>query len=587
MLTRDPSTPPPSKAGRFFSKARAALAVAAALVSCAAAHGPARTFAQTSAQREVPATVAGRVTDGERGLPGVTVVLMSSDPAARFREVAHVKTDAEGNYRLASVPPGNYKVLPFAPVYVVEGMSMFDYPPGKPLNLSAGESVENIDFRLERGGVVMGRVTDADGNPVIAERISVMPADKNQQAMQTMMRGPSDPRDYSTDDRGVYRIYGLPPGSYHVSVGQDGSNGAVSFGSRKLYRRTFYPEATDESQAKTVEVTAGGETTDIDIRLGSAVKTYRASGRFVSAETGQPVANISYGYGPVAPDGRGVRSFGSGFTTNERGEFQTEGLAPGHYAVFVASFGRPQDNSEFYSDPVTFDVADADVSGIVVKVRTGASASGVVTLEGVGDRATAARLLSGVGLDGFVETPGQGMMPNFGRPVAIAADGSFRFAGLRPGKLRISLNGMAKGLTLSRVELNGANVTGGIDIAEGSQVAGLRVVVAYGSGVIRGQINFAGGEPQQQGARLFVTARRVGAGGGDAGARAAQADARGRFVIQGLPPGEYEVQARVMVFQPGARPSQSESQHVSLAEGGDMNVTLTVDLAAPFKGGRP
>jgi hypothetical protein len=583
MLTRDPSTPQSSRAERF-SKARAAFAFAAALVSCAAAHGPARTFAQTSAQREVPATVTGRVTDGERGLPGVAVVLTSSDPAARFREVAHAKTDAEGNYRLANVPPGNYKVMPFAPVYVVEGMSMYDYPPGKPLNLAAGESVENIDFRLERGGVITGRVTDADGNPVIAERVSFVPADKNQ---QQMMRGPSDPRDYSTDDRGVYRIYGLPPGRYHVSAGQDGDAGAVSFGRRKLYRRTFYPEATNESQAKVVEVTASGETGDVDITLGRAVKTYRASGRFVSAETGRPVANISYGYGPFSPDGRFGGGLGTGFATNERGEFQADGLAPGHYAIFVASFGRPQDNGEFYSDPVTFDVADADVTGIVVKLHTGASVSGVVMLEGVGDRATAARLLPSVRLYGSVETPDQWSASNFGRQVAVAADGSFRIAGLRPGKLRIFLNGVTKGLTLSRVELNGANVTGGVDIVEGAQVAGLRVIVAYGSGVIRGQINFAGGEPPQ-GARVFVSARRVGAGGGgDAGLRPAQADARGRFVIQGLPPGEYEVQARVIVFQPGARPSQSESQHVSLGEGGDMSVTLTVDLSAPAKGGRP
>jgi hypothetical protein len=57
--------------------------------------------------------------------------------------------------------------------------------------------------------------------------------------------------------------------------------------------------------------------------------------------------------------------------------------------------------------------------------------------------------------------------------------------------------------------------------------------------------------------------------------------------MENLPAGEYEVQARVMVFQPGVRPAMSEPQHVSLGEGGDMSVTLTVDMNAPPKGGRP
>ena len=591
MPTSATPAPQPRKARRL-SKARAALAraaaylfPAAALFLSAAAPGPAQTFAQMPAQKEAPAAVSGRVTDGERGVAGVAVVLTSSDPSTRPQAVARAKTDAEGNYRLTNVPPGRYKILPFAPTHVVQGMSRYDYPPGKPLNLAAGESVEDIDFRLERGGVITGRVTDAEGNPVIGEVVSIFPVDKNQQS--PMLRGPIDPRDYSTDDRGVYRIYGLLPGRYHVSVGQGGEGGAVSFGRRRLYRRTFYPEATEESQAKVVEVTAGGEATDVDITLGRAVKTYRASGRFVNAETGQPVANVPYSYGPVTPDGRFGGSYGGGYTTNERGEFQTEGLAPGHYAVFAGSYDI-RDNSEFYNEPATFDVVDADVTGVVVKLRTGASVSGVVTLEGVSDQATAARLLSGVRLYGIIESAAQRMEPSTTRMPAVTADGSFRFAGLRPGKLRISASTPpGSGLTLWRVELNGANASGGVDVAEGAQVTGVRVVLVRGSGAIRGQVNVTNGAVPP-GARLYVNARRAGSGAAESAySRSAEADARGRFAIENLPPGEYEVRANIIVFQPGMRPPPGESQHVALGEGGDMSVTLTVDLSAPVKGGRP
>ncbi|MDQ3917276.1 MAG: carboxypeptidase-like regulatory domain-containing protein [Acidobacteriota bacterium] len=604
MLTRAHSAQQSPKAGtspkpRPRSKSCAALSFradsrAAALLLLAAlcaALSSVRTFAQAP-RAEAPATVAGRVTDGEHGLAGVAVVLVSSEQTTTPRTVGHAKTDAEGDYRITGVPPGRYKIIPFSPTYIVQGLSMYDYPPGKPLNLSAGESVEGIDFRLERGGVITGRVTDADGNPVIGEQVSVVPYASNEQQRQMLQqqqqqRGPFDVRDYATDDRGVYRIYGLLPGTYHVGVGQDGGGGALSYGRRKLYRRTFYNGATEESQASTVEVTAGGETSDIDITLGKAVKTFRASGRFVSAETGQPVANISYGYGPVRADGRLAGGIGGGFMTNERGEFQAEGLAPGRYAVYAAAFGLAQNNAgELYSDPATFEVVDSDVTGVVVKLRRGASVSGVVAIEGVADPATAARLLNGVTLYGVPQPAGSPTaMPNISRSLSVAADGSFRLAGLHPGKLRIFLNGgPTKGLTLSRVELNGANVTNGLEVAEGAQVSGVRVVVAYGSGVVRGQVNFTNGTAPQ-GARVYVFARRAGAEEQNSGW--AEADARGRFVMENLPAGEYEVQARVMAFQPAARPAMSEPQHVSLGEGGDMNVTLTVDMNAPPKGGRP
>jgi protocatechuate 3,4-dioxygenase beta subunit len=587
MLTSAPSAA--QRKARRLLRPRAARLFPAALLLFVFAPGPSRTFAQTPAQTVAPATVTGRVSDGEKGLAGVAVVLVPADTPTRLQAVARAKTDAEGNYRITGVAPGRYKVLPFSPTYVVEGLNVYEYPPGKSLNLSAGESVEGIDFRLERGGVITGRVTDADGNPVIAESVSVVPVrNVNDPQQQTqVLRGPFDVRDYSTDDRGVYRIYGLPPGTYHVSVGQGGNNtGALSYGRRKLYRRTFYPDATDEAQASAVEVTAGGESSGVDISLGGAVKTFRASGRFVNAETGQPIAGIRYGYAPVRPDGHLAGGYGGGFTTNERGEFQTEGLAPGHYAVFATNFGAPQNVvNELYSDPVTFDVVDSDVNGIVVRLRGGASVSGVVAVEGVADPASAARLLSGTSLYGVPQPPSQTVVPNVSRSLALGPDGTFRLAGLQPGKLRIFISGNANGLTLSRVELNGANVTNsGLDIAEGAQVTGVRVVVAYGTGVIRGQVNFLNGSVPP-GARVYVYARRAGAEESNGGW--AEADARGRFTMEHLPAGEYEVQARVMIFQPGQRPAMSEHQHVSLGEGGDTSVTLAVDFNAPPGGVKP
>lgn len=565
------------------SKSRAALAFL--FVLCAAASA----FAQTTA------TVAGRVTNGDRGVPGVVVTLTPINNLVRSN--ARAKTDAEGKYRITNVPPGHYQIMPFAPAYVVEGMTENMFPPGKSLLLSPGDDAEDVDFRIERGGVITGRVTDAEGNPLVGQQVTIMTADADPRTGRRAVGiGPmSDPRAHQTDDRGVYRIYGLPAGRYHVSAGSDTDNGAISYGRRKLYQRTFYPGVTEESQAQVVEVSAGGEAENVDLKLGEPVKTYKASGQFVDAATGQPVPNVPFGYGIVDATGRHMTSFGGGTATDANGEFVADGLTPGHYAAFVYPYPSPQGASDFYSDPAIFDIVDSDVKGLVVKVRHGSTITGVVAVEGAGDAASVARLAGQVQVYArHVETGGPqspSSLPDYITPTPAAPDGSFRITGLRPGKVQLAVSGQ-QGLTLSRIEMNGAVVNGGIDVAKGAQVGGVRVVVAYGNAVIRGQVNYVNGTPPQD-ARVYAVARRSTGSDPVTGGRVYPVDARGRFLIEGLTAGEYDVSVQSVRFSGMntgmnvSRQAASSSQHVSLADGGDATVTLTLDLGAQPGGVKP
>ena len=531
-----------------------------------------------AARAQAPASVTGRVTDGERGVAGVTVALVSNEPAQRLRAAARAKTDAEGRYLLSNAAPGRYHVVPYAPAFVVQGLSN-SFPPGRPLTLLAGEEVKDIDFRVERGAVITGRVTDADGNPVVAEAVMIAPAEVD---AQTAMRSTFDLRDQLTDDRGVFRLYGLPPGRYRVSVGQAGEEaGAVGYGRRKIFQRTYHPGVTEQAQARVVEVRAGEEAENVDITLGRPIKTYRAAGRFVYAETGQPVPNVAFAYGTLDASGRRVGTFGAGQATNARGEFQTEGLAPGRYAVY--NMPGPE-GSEFYSEPSTFEVVDGDVTGLVVRLRRGASVSGVVVVEGAADRATAARLLAQVRVYGFVESRGQMSPPFSQRPTQVNPDGGFVLAGLRPGKLRLGAgNDAAKGLSLSRVELNGANVTPGLDIAEGAQLTGVRVVLVYGTGVITGQISFVNGAPPAA-SRVIAQARRAGTPAPEGPGRSVEADVRGFFRIEGLPAGDYQV---IVNVYGGGQMQRSEPLNVSVGDGGEARVAPVIDFNRGPRGGTP
>src|SRR5207244_12335072 len=68
--------------------------------------------------------------------------------------------------------------------------------------------------------VITGRVTDAENKPVVEERVSLQSVDENGAPSRFGVFSSPNDQMYQTDDRGIYRIYGLPAGRYKVSVGR-------------------------------------------------------------------------------------------------------------------------------------------------------------------------------------------------------------------------------------------------------------------------------------------------------------------------------------------------------------------------------
>jgi 5-hydroxyisourate hydrolase-like protein (transthyretin family) len=589
---RRPLRGTPSRAARKC----AALALNALLAAIMiATPAPRRASAQAQAAKgATPAAagaVAGRVAMGD-GKPAanVAVALSPADQNLDRKPVGRASTDGEGRYRIQNVPAGRYRLMTLAPTFVSPeeraGNSFFSS--GKIVTVGAGETVENIDLTLVRGGVITGRVTNAEGKAVVAERVTVVDAD--QQARSGPGAWVVSPYEFETDDRGVYRIYGVPAGHYLVSVGQDRDAGTITVGpTGAQYARTFHPNATDAAQAKVVEVSAGGEAANVDIALAEAPKSYQATGKIVD-DAGVPVAGVGYAHGSLRADAKIVGAWGSdGSVTTQEGEFVVRNLMPGRYAVFATSdFGNaPMDT---YSDATQFEVSDADVAGLVVKVHRGASVSGTVAVEGTTDRAVLARITQ-LNLNASVRSaPGattdQISAPNFasGR---VNADGTFRFVGLRPGKVVINLftfNPGTRGFVMLGVQRNGADASGGIDVAPGENVTGVRVRLGYGTGVVRGQIDIRDGGQSvalPEGARLIVMARRAGAAETGPQMNAAEVDSRGRFVIEGLMGGEYELTVRGVVRATPPRRMPTVRQTITVPDGGDVSVTVAYDLSKP------
>lgn len=539
-------------------------------------------LAQVSASKAT-GTIAGRVTVGTQPAPGVDVLLKAGGTPSptdilQSGPSATATTDAEGWYRLTGVAPGSYRVVAYAPAHVVEGNAN-PFLPGKPVNVAEGEAVENINFSITRGGVVTGTVTDPDGRPVIAEAVKAHKLDENgkrqQSAVDFDIAGLGG---LQTDDRGVYRIYGLEPGRYIISAGSSSDDAMLRMGSPSgaYYQRTFCPDATDEAKAKIFEIKSGNEIESVDIKLARAGrnKSFAATGRVVEAESGKPVAGMMIGYS-ITKEGSASFGFGNS-ATNSQGEFRLEGLTPNSYQAFVVGL----EQTENYGDPVKFEVGEGDISGLEIRMNLGASISGIAVIEGVSDPSIVSKLrekLSKIQITAQPTEKSEGLLfsNGFGNAGQISANGTFKLGGLKPGKVELIVNTFMaeKGFTLLRIEQNGVEVKE-IQLAAGVPTTGLRIVFAYGTASIAGRVEVRGGGSLPVGAQLTVRAVREDGSAPLFNTLFGNVDERGQFLIEGIFPGRHK-----LIMSSNENPSLPKvEQFITITGNGRHEVILPLNL---------
>jgi hypothetical protein len=460
---------------------------------------------------------------------------------------------------------------------------------GQTINVAEGEKIENIDLEIKRGGVIAGRITDSQNRPVIEETINLIKIDGNNRT-QNYFTYSSNFDMSRTDDRGFYRIYGLPEGRFLVSVGYAETPGSARItSSREFYPRVFYPNVTSESEAKAIEVSEGSEATDVDMTVPDPKQTREVFGRVVDAGAGQPVAGVAVGVGGLTKDGKYAGGYaGNGARSGPNGEFRLFGVLPGRYAILAGPddpFGGGNNDAGYISEPVIIDISEGDATGVEVKVRQGASISGVAVIEGTNDPKTLAKL-SQVSFTAFIRPAGPTPpAPSSRRPVRVNSDGSFRINGLQPGQAMIMAQPPPdmRGLTVGRIEYNGAPAPQGIALDPGEQVTGVRVVLINGTLTLRGELKIIGGA-FPAGQRFRVAARKMDQQVQNS--QGAEVDARGQFIIENLTPGEYEIRV-LPFFNPNneqfdpqlMRKLSAIKERVVVAGGNQQPVTLVIDLS--------
>lgn len=532
--------------GRMVPSARKA--IACILLICGLA---VYSQSQTGPTKVPTASIGGKVTAKGKGVQGATVVANPVDSdyspqGSRYRAT----TDQDGKYRITNMPAGTYRLYLFAPTFVHGDEDM-----PRVVVVADGERVDDINLTLVPGGVITGKITSSDGQPAIAEPVYITPAAPNHEDVRYY------PGRITTDDRGIYRAFGLRPAKYKVWIGaHDPILGA-------RYRRTFYPSVIDETKAIIIEVREASEIANVDIvAVRSNLPGYKVSGRIVDGETGQPLAKVPYGLRRLTDDA-GVSSMSHNVVTSADGKFMFENITPGYYAVFIV-----RKHTDLRAKPTAFEVIDGDVTGLVVKTLRTASLSGVVVFEGKPLDRTPGDFMIHAWIDSdseyFEDTD----------PKHIDANGRFRIAGLTSGIVHLSVhaNSGRPQVGVVRVERDGLVLPRGFPLQEGEQIENLRIVVKRFTGAIRGQLKFEDGDmPPVSQISVLVIPSESELTYSPGVTQGAYVDARGHFAVDGLNAGTYEIQVTV-VHDGRVDPGQMVKQRVAVADNGVSEVTVTI-----------
>ncbi|MBC8029247.1 MAG: carboxypeptidase regulatory-like domain-containing protein [Pyrinomonadaceae bacterium] len=375
-------------------------------------------------------TIRGRVVSSDgRPLTNASVMAqgVSATPSIKIKPV-----DAEGAFVLEELPAGLYIVMATVPGYIDETMTT-----GDPAQLPRHLIGARLKITMIKGGVITGAVTDSKGQPVVGVPVQASPPG-GAAALSSFMGGTSS----ETDDRGVYRIFGLPPGQYTVAAGGGSAFGQFSTTGFELDVPTYYPSATRDT-AVPVAVRSGDEATGIDIKYrGTEGHTINGvvTGTVETGAAGGAVFVILSNAGSSS-----ILSMALATALEQRRVFSFSGVADGEYDLFAGFQGAPTDNSLVATKRVT--VRNGDLTGVELKLAQLGSIAGTLTLDPIKDEnkcdqrgSQVNEILVNAPRDDAKKTD-RSLMPSlFGNiGTMLDAKGEFVIRNVEPGKYRFAL----------------------------------------------------------------------------------------------------------------------------------------------------
>ena len=548
-------------------------------------HGPFVAGEQTP--QTPPRDVAATPTAGSAGISGI---IISDDAAKRPINRAHVTlsgaaivnaraviTDDSGRFSFAKLPAGRYTLSATKPGYLTASYGATrPGASGISIALTDAQTIDSLTIPLPRGAVVAGTVRDDKGQPAVGVGIQLFQprvVNGDRRLMQVALS--SD----ATDDRGMYRIFGLDPGEYYITASprigsgsahqttptdvQDaqriiargrGAGAAPTQATSTIpsavqrttgmYAPVFYPGTTSQASAEIVKLAAGDEREGLDITI-QLIPTVRIEG-IVTNPAGPIPGALEIRLISVSPGVPGISAaIMSIFPQKPRpdGSFSFTGVASGDYVVAatIASGGRGTAPGPSVWAMADVFVRGTDVSGVTLSLQPSLTVSGKVNFTGT--TLTPPADLSGVRV---LLTPAlSGTQVSVGQLNAVVTkDGVFTITGLMPGRFTLratpAVNDLRAGWQLWSSTVNGHDALDEpFELRGGEPISDASITFHDRPSELSGTLQDASGRPVTDYFIIAFPSNRTQLK--NLGRHVAQArpSSDGKFTLRNLLPGDY------------------------------------------------
>jgi protocatechuate 3,4-dioxygenase beta subunit len=529
------------------------------LAAAVSAQTPPRDAVNTSPLRGT-AIVSGMVVDADNQPVRQAFVRLIGDARASRGMV----TGSDGRFAFSDVAAGEFSLVASKPGHpdANHGARKAGRP-GAKIQLRDGMQMSALTLRMERGAVLAGTVYDDRGQPLPGASVTAFQAftalDGSTSLRSVVSSGSAFP---TTDDRGMFRFFGLPAGEYVVGLSPffrglgEAARVPTDDEIREAFARAnasispaappkpaavqrpqmnlapgFFPDVTNPLDAQRIRVAAGEERTGLDLH---AVLRLNGTASGVISGFDGPAQQIEVVLSRPAPAGTGSTLYA--IAKPDR-TFSLGSLLPGDYTVYARTRTAP-----FLTASQSFTIGSGDVSGIQLQLAPLPNLDGQLAFD------ASAPPLSMTGFSVSLYPPtstSYGPRPNGG---TSAADGRFSLSSIPstrawigvsvpPGRSRLEPLWMVSAIKLGERDITDLP----IEFQEGQAYPALAVTITDKISSLSGVIQRADGTPATD---VFVVAiaadrqywvwqsRRI---------KSARPDADGKYIFPGLPAGEYKV----------------------------------------------
>lgn len=553
------------------------------LLASAVALGQGKPISTSTEPSSKNGTIRGRVlaADTGLGLSKASITVFPQD-GGYGEEPRVVRTNEHGHFEVSALKTGKYLVNAARPGYLSQfygqkspGFS-YDRTGSTPLNVGEGQILGGIDFRLVRYGIIEGKVVDASGEPMVRAMVQLSRYANVQGGRRLISPGRASIA--HSDDRGYFRLFEIPPGSYYLHARRDGMQAG---GDGSTIPPTYYPGVLDPQEATRIEVVPGAELQGLELTL-LEVRGFNVSGRVVAPEDRLDL-DIFVSARRFDSDGN-LGAFSTHAAADQTGSFTLRSLIPGKYLVTARSNdwgpNGPKSNVRIQSGTRELEVSDSDLAAVTIAVGYGGEINGSLTWPGDSSALDLRKMQ-------VIVSP-EDSLQGFNAPQGgdVTRDLRFSLKGVSEGRIRLRVELPPGPHYVKSIRMEGREVVDQSFEIHNNDVLQVAVIIADDGAELVGTAKTEGPEAPAKGVTVVALAERAELRSSPRFRRRSQTDQEGKFSIRGLPPGSYLVAAVSALDHGGEndpeflKSFENTAQRVELSAGRVYNETLTVTSAA-------